>query len=386
MVLFPGRTVCSRLPLATLILIVASFVLCRVGSPLRLRGVFFLVVPVVLVLAAATAARINIGIRLVLLVYPLLYVAAARMATVRIGRNWMVPWLTGVLAALSAISSLRVAPYELSYFNELAGGPAGGLHYLSDSNLDWGQGLRGLRAYMDRRADSDDLPVVLRHGDARRLRHPLPICAGSVLTDKPSPDVLPDKTDRELLAVSVTNLQGIYFEEQGALSVAPGPQARRHDRLFDLRLRLDRRRRCPLGPGQRSILRQGRSELAIPELRKVLKIRPDDAAAHNNLGVVLASQRQLDEAIEHFREAARLQPDYVDAQYNLGRALAECGRLDEAVEEYQRALEINPASPRSTTVLRDVLIRRGNRPKLPPTIGWPRAGHATAQDGTGRIG
>ena len=89
---------------------VASLVLCRAGSPLRLRDVLYLVVPVVLVLAAVTAAQINIGVRLILLVYPLLYVVAARMATVRIGRTWMMPGLIAGLAALSAISSLRAAP------------------------------------------------------------------------------------------------------------------------------------------------------------------------------------------------------------------------------------------------------------------------------------
>ena len=37
-----------------------------------------------------------------------------------------------------------VHPHELTYFNALAGGPRGGRHILSDSNLDWGQGLKGL--------------------------------------------------------------------------------------------------------------------------------------------------------------------------------------------------------------------------------------------------
>ena len=37
-----------------------------------------------------------------------------------------------------------IHPFELTYFNVLAGGPMGGRHILSDSNLDWGQGLKGL--------------------------------------------------------------------------------------------------------------------------------------------------------------------------------------------------------------------------------------------------
>ena len=37
-----------------------------------------------------------------------------------------------------------VYPHELTYFNALGGGPRGGRYILSDSNLDWGQGLKGL--------------------------------------------------------------------------------------------------------------------------------------------------------------------------------------------------------------------------------------------------
>ena len=47
----------------------------------------------------------------------------------------------GVLATFSAVSSWRVAPQFLSYFNEAAGGPSEGEKWLDDSNLEWGTGL-----------------------------------------------------------------------------------------------------------------------------------------------------------------------------------------------------------------------------------------------------
>ena len=52
--------------------------------------------------------------------------------------------LGGYVVALAAIH-----PHELSYFNILAGGPRGGRHILSDSNLDWGQGLKSLARLQD---------------------------------------------------------------------------------------------------------------------------------------------------------------------------------------------------------------------------------------------
>ena len=42
----------------------------------------------------------------------------------------------------TGISSVRTAPHQLAYFNEIVGGPDRGYYYLSDSNLDWGQDLK----------------------------------------------------------------------------------------------------------------------------------------------------------------------------------------------------------------------------------------------------
>ena len=58
--------------------------------------------------------------------------------------------------------------------------------------------------------------------------------------------------------------------------------------------------------------------------------------AHNNLGNRPGATRgKLDEAIAEYREAIRLKPDYADAHYNLGIALATRGKLDEAIAEYR---------------------------------------------------
>jgi Flp pilus assembly protein TadD len=48
-----------------------------------------------------------------------------------------------------------------------------------------------------------------------------------------------------------------------------------------------------------------------------LRISPDDAALHYQLGSVLARQRQPDEATWHYNEALRLKPDYPEARRQL---------------------------------------------------------------------
>jgi tetratricopeptide (TPR) repeat protein len=64
--------------------------------------------------------------------------------------------------------------------------------------------------------------------------------------------------------------------------------------------------------------------------------------AHNNLGLALADQGQLDDAIQHYEIALKLKPDYADAQNNLGNALVTQGKPADAIPHYQRALQINP--------------------------------------------
>jgi hypothetical protein len=83
----------------------------------------------------------------VLSVYPFLFVLAGGTAA------WLWRWRPGklvipLLVVWSAVSAVRIHPDQLSYFNELVGGPSRGIRYLDDSNIDWGQDLKRLAAYM----------------------------------------------------------------------------------------------------------------------------------------------------------------------------------------------------------------------------------------------
>src|SRR5262249_14168829 len=145
-----------KTPVPSIVLIVASLLLFRAGTPLRLRDVLFLLLPVGFFLGLMIPAKINIGVRYLTPIYPFLFVLAARLATLSFSRAWVAPVLLGVPVLLSAASSLRTAPHQLAYFNELVGGPDGGHRYLADTNIDWGQDLKGLKEYMDR----EGLPMV----------------------------------------------------------------------------------------------------------------------------------------------------------------------------------------------------------------------------------
>ena len=76
---------------------------------------------------------------------------------------------------------------------------------------------------------------------------------------------------------------------------------------------------------------------------KALKINPDYAEAHNNLGVVLATkQGNFSEAIKHYLKALQISSKYASAHNNLGNALTHQGNYQDAIYHYKEALQINP--------------------------------------------
>ena len=196
-----------KTPIGTLLLISTAFLLYRFGKPLAPREGLFLLLPVVVFFLAMTQSKVNIGLRHILPIYPLLFVFAARLATIESHRQWFKYLLIGAPLALTAISSLRIAPHQLAYFNEMVGGPDKGYHYLSDSNLDWGQDLKGVKAYMEK----EKLPIIYLSyfGTAPpsyyNIRYQY-VPGSPPLQWPPLSDRVP-ATARKILAISVRNLQ-----------------------------------------------------------------------------------------------------------------------------------------------------------------------------------
>ena len=70
--------------------------------------------------------------------------------------------------------------------------------------------------------------------------------------------------------------------------------------------------------------------------------------AHANLGIAIKHQGKPDEAVAAYREAIRLQPDLAEDHAYLGNALQAQGKPDEAVAEYREAIRLSPTTPRPT--------------------------------------
>jgi tetratricopeptide (TPR) repeat protein len=88
---------------------------------------------------------------------------------------------------------------------------------------------------------------------------------------------------------------------------------------------------------------EGRTADALAQYEEVLRLKPDLAEAHSNLGNILAKiPGRTDEAIAQYGEAIRLKPEYEPAHKNLANALVSEGRIAEAVEQGEEALRLRP--------------------------------------------
>jgi len=158
-------------------------------------------------------STIAIGYRFLLVVLPFIYVFVSRLTiprnTERVsGFRFQIS--RGALYALllwNVIGAVQVHPHYLTYFNELAGGPAGGHRYLVDSNLDWGQSFKALQAYLDQQGIERVELSYYTYADPALYGvdyRPIPPSPGA-------PPILPSRFDPApgVYVISATTLQGV---------------------------------------------------------------------------------------------------------------------------------------------------------------------------------
>ena len=140
----------TQLPL--LILLGFSLALMVKGEGRTFDELFLLVPPVVYFLLFIPNT-VNAGIRHLLFVYPFIFVMVSRLVTLRVQQLYRQFFRFSIVALCVwyALGALLIFPHFMAYFNELVGGLAHGHQYLVADNLDIGQDLKGLRAWMGER-------------------------------------------------------------------------------------------------------------------------------------------------------------------------------------------------------------------------------------------
>lgn len=199
-----------KTPLAVLALSLAG--LAALKRPFR-KDCLWLVLPPLVYFAVALGAKVQIGFRHILPVMPFMAVLAG-LGAVYAWRNKVLRLILAPLLVLWGWGLVRTGPYYLAYFNELAGGPANGYKFLVDSNLDWGQDIGTLSAWLNKNGGP---PVVLSYfGVARPEYYGVKYLPLGTVSNVELPGTGEDvcRMDRLLLAVSATNLQSTYYPDK----------------------------------------------------------------------------------------------------------------------------------------------------------------------------
>jgi 4-amino-4-deoxy-L-arabinose transferase-like glycosyltransferase len=148
---FPGMFAIKTTLTLMVLLALAGFA----GIRGRRREFLFLTIPAAFFLLVSVASKLNLGIRHILPIYPFCIVLAGAAAAALAMRS--IRWRIAVAAllAFTVVSSIHSFPDFLPYSNEAAGGPSNTWRLVTDSNDDWGQGLKWTKTYMDRHPTQD---------------------------------------------------------------------------------------------------------------------------------------------------------------------------------------------------------------------------------------
>jgi hypothetical protein len=176
--------------------------------------------PPLFLFASLLASPHDIGYRYLLPILPFVCVASADL----LAALWRVPKarvLIGLLVGWQVLGTLNIYPYYLTFFNEIAGGPERGRYILSDSNIDWGQDLAGLKNYVDQqRIDRIKLSYFgTTHPAAYGLKTEALPPVRSAMRDQSAwwlHTYYPSDPPPGMYAISVVNLMGGIWTDQGA--------------------------------------------------------------------------------------------------------------------------------------------------------------------------
>ena len=83
-------------------------------------------------------------------------------------------------------------------------------------------------------------------------------------------------------------------------------------------------------------------EEAEEAFKQAIRIDPDDAEAHYNLGLAYYELGFYKDAIEAFKQAIRIDPDFAEAHGNLGVTYGKLGFYKDAIEAFKQVIRIDP--------------------------------------------
>ncbi len=76
--------------------------------------------------------------------------------------------------------------------------------------------------------------------------------------------------------------------------------------------------------------------------KQAIKINPDDAKAHYDLGLAYGESIKWKKAIKSYKQAVRINPDYAEAHLELGIAYNITVKYKKAIKAFKESIRIDP--------------------------------------------
>jgi len=275
------------------------------------REVLFLLIPCAVYLAVALVSGINYGVRHLLPVFPFLIVLVASGAWNLSQRHRLGAAIVAVLVAFHVVSSIRAFPNYIPYSNELWGGPGNAHKVLADSNVDWGQGLKAMKQYIDERHIRDCwfayfgvlVVNVSYYGIPCKT---LPV-AFEDLVGMPM-QIVPAQIDGPVF-ISSTEVSGTYWRSEWANPYLPfqrtPPSALIGGSILVYDGKVDVSQISALTHENLAtrLLKMGKNDEALAEAESAIEIAPNRPLAHGTRSLILSAMGRRIEASEELEKA-----------------------------------------------------------------------------------
>ncbi|MBN1622567.1 MAG: glycosyltransferase family 39 protein [Endomicrobiales bacterium] len=209
-----------KTPLPFIILLI--FAAFRKSSWTR-EKIIFLLWPALFYFALSCYSKVQIGHRHIMPIYPFLTVWVSGIYSekykkvIKLGIACLLIWYCA--------GTFRIHPWHLSYFNELIGSPANGYKYFTDSNVDWGQGLKQLGKYLKKEGVSGIYLCYFGVGDPHYYGikyYPIGfsdnISYPNAKGHRDGDEINFDSMKKVIFAVSATNFQATYYYDKQIFS------------------------------------------------------------------------------------------------------------------------------------------------------------------------
>lgn len=294
------------------------------------RRAAYLLIPPIFFLGIALTSGSNMGVRHILPIFPFLILAAAAGAWELLRRN--VAWAVAIAALLAfhLASSVRTFPDYLAYSNELFGGTSRTYLRLSDSNVDWGQGMKETERYLAQHHIKECWLAYFGSADPAYYHLPCKLLPDPFLRWWGEPIEVPPEKYHGIVLISGTEVAAPYWGPDALNPYATFLTRRPTDNIGGSVLvyegDIDLRQASGVGHMYKAwdYIAAKDSEAAIHEALAAGEIMPDHPGPPFIIGYILAQQKRTEAARLQFQESLRLaeaaSPEYQQKWVNAAKA------------------------------------------------------------------